>query len=422
MVSIEWLLVCLIHPVIANTNLNYASHVVGQMPGKITSTSCFADALHIVQLTCVSMRWQCNLCCFCAVSLPTYALHIILTWTYRGTYLLSHPTQPRASQHHKAQSVCHYCWFTSHTLASHPSLSVRQMSISVVNCYRSGLCNAGSRTEFTATGQPMYHQSTHPPQPATQPAAQDSVNSLQLPRQAPSSSSSSASSSSGVAGAASCDSRSNAATAPCLFAFPLESNFSGARYDPAVVRQIQISGLAVTPCVCSRGSEQQCSQHAGLHKTNEEEQQSGQQQATQEQQCGQQQQQQHTEEEPPSDQQRQRQTEEEQRCVQQSQAAAKDEENHGQHSKEEALRLRDRASGRSDGHNWYVLIDAAKACATAPPDLTQNPADFVVSQCPLVLQSSSSCECDCSVAISSGYRQISHIHMPGQSVTSLARS
>lgn len=27
---------------------------------------------------------------------------------------------------------------------------------------------------------------------------------------------------------------------------------------------------------------------------------------------------------------------------------------------------------------WYVLIDAAKACATAPPDLTKHPADFVV--------------------------------------------
>lgn len=27
---------------------------------------------------------------------------------------------------------------------------------------------------------------------------------------------------------------------------------------------------------------------------------------------------------------------------------------------------------------WHVLIDAAKACATAPPDLTKHPADFVV--------------------------------------------
>ncbi|KAL0050843.1 hypothetical protein WJX82_008290 [Trebouxia sp. C0006] len=34
-------------------------------------------------------------------------------------------------------------------------------------------------------------------------------------------------------------------------------------------------------------------------------------------------------------------------------------------------------SGRSEGDRWHVLIDAAKACATAPPDLTQNPADFV---------------------------------------------
>ena len=31
-------------------------------------------------------------------------------------------------------------------------------------------------------------------------------------------------------------------------------------------------------------------------------------------------------------------------------------------------------------NSWYVLIDAAKACATAPPDLTKHPADFVVSR------------------------------------------
>ena len=242
----------------------------------------------------------------------------------------------------------------------------------------------------------MYHHSTHPHQPATQSAAQDSVSSLQLPQQAPSSSSSFTSSSSAAAGAASCHSRSATATAPCLFAFPLESNFSGARYDPAVVRQIQTSGLAVTPCACSKGSEQQCSLQSGLHRTSEEEQQSGQQQAEEEQQsdhqqakeeqqCGQQQRQ-HAEEEPHDDQQQQQQQteEEKQQSVQQLQAAEEEEQHYpGQHSKEEAARLRLRDSGRSEGDRWHVLIDAAKACATAPPDLTQNPADFVVSECPL---------------------------------------
>ena len=289
----------------------------------------------------------------------------------------------------------------THTLASYLSLSLQHVLMSVVKRLQIVLCNAGSRTTFAAIGQPMYHQSTHPPQPATQPAAQDSVNSLQLPRQAPSSSSSSASSSSGVAGAASCDSRSNAAPAPCLFAFPLESNFSGARYDPAVVRQIQISGLAVTACACSKGSEQQCSQKSGLHRASEEEQQSDHQQAKEERQSDQQQakeeqqhggqQRQHVKEELHSDQQQeQQQTEEGQQSVQQLQAAAEEEKRQypGQHSqeeaaKEEAARMCVRASGRSEGDRWYVLIDAAKACATAPPDRTHNPADFVVSLCPL---------------------------------------
>ena len=233
----------------------------------------------------------------------------------------------------------------------------------------------------------MYHQSTHPPQPASQSAAQDSVNSLQLPQQVPPSFSSSASSSS--------------AAAPCLFAFPLESNFSGARYDPAVVRQIQTSGLAVTPCACSKASEQQCSLQSGVQLISEEEQQSGQQQvkteqqsdqqkAKEEQQCGQQQQ--SAEEEPqPAQQQQQHQTKEEQQhSVQQLQAAAEEEkwQYAGQLSEEEAARLRVGNSGRSEGDRWHVLIDAAKACTTAPPDLTQNPADFVVSQCPLYFANS----------------------------------
>ncbi len=270
----------------------------------------------------------------------------------------------------------------THTLASYLSLSMQHVLMNVIKCLQIVLCIAGSRTTFAAVGQPMYHQSPHLPQPATQ----DSINSLQLRPQA-SSSSSSGSSSSAMAGAASPGSRSDAAAAPCLFAFPLESNFSGARYDPAVVRQIQISGLAVTPCVCSKGSEQQCSQQSGLHRSNENQQQSGQQQAEEQQQYGQQQRQSAEEEPQPEQQQQQQQQtkEEQQQSVQQLQAAAKEEEHQypGQHSKEEAARLHVGDCGRSQGDRWYVLIDAAKACATAPPDLTQNPADFVVSQCSL---------------------------------------
>ncbi len=272
----------------------------------------------------------------------------------------------------------------------------------VIESCRSVLCIADSRTEFAAIGQPMYHQSTPPPQPASQPATQDSTNSLQLPQQTPSSSSSSIPSSSTVAGAASRGSRSNAAASPCLFAFPLESNFSGARYDPAVSRQIQFSGLAVTPCACSKGLEQQCSRQSGVHRISEEDQQSGQQQAKEEQQsrlqqakeeqqCSCQQRQSVDEELQPDQQQReqqQQQTEEEQpQSVQQLQAAGKEEEHQcpGQHSKEEAARLHVGDSGCSQGDRWHVLIDAAKACATAPPDLTQHPADFVVSVCPYCL-------------------------------------
>ena len=45
--------------------------------------------------------------------------------------------------------------------------------------------------------------------------------------------------------------------------------------------------------------------------------------------------------------------------------------------KEEARRLPSRPS-QSESDRWHVLIDAAKACATTPPDLTKHPADFVV--------------------------------------------
>ena len=37
------------------------------------------------------------------------------------------------------------------------------------------------------------------------------------------------------------------------------------------------------------------------------------------------------------------------------------------------------ASMNKEQQQWYVLLDAAKACASAPPDLRSCPADFVVS-------------------------------------------
>lgn len=43
----------------------------------------------------------------------------------------------------------------------------------------------------------------------------------------------------------------------------------------------------------------------------------------------------------------------------------------------------------SGAERWHVFLDAAKACATRPPDLAQAPADFVVRArspycCPMV--------------------------------------
>lgn len=50
----------------------------------------------------------------------------------------------------------------------------------------------------------------------------------------------------------------------------------------------------------------------------------------------------------------------------------------GSEEEEEAGGLSSRSSHSEDAR-WHVLIDAAKACATAPPDLTDHPADFVVN-------------------------------------------
>eukprot|EP00951_Prasinocladus_malaysianus_P046885 scaffold648032_cov31-Prasinocladus_malaysianus.AAC.1 len=36
------------------------------------------------------------------------------------------------------------------------------------------------------------------------------------------------------------------------------------------------------------------------------------------------------------------------------------------------------AEGLQGPGPWFTLVDAAKACGTHPPDLSQHPADFVV--------------------------------------------
>lgn len=77
-----------------------------------------------------------------------------------------------------------------------------------------------------------------------------------------------------------------------LFAYPLESNFSGVRYDPALVGQIQRDGVSMAPL----GDQNLNS--SGL----------------------------------------------------------------------------ERPAG-----DWLVLLDAAKACSTCPPNLSAHPVDFVVS-------------------------------------------
>ena len=107
-----------------------------------------------------------------------------------------------------------------------------------------------------------------------------------------------------------------------LFAYPLESNFSGARYDPALSTYIQRNGLPVC-------EQQSAAVGAGTHK---------------------------------------------QQVYPISNGTARN----GRHASDTEAA----DGGRSDcGGTWWTLLDAAKACATRPPDLSQHKPDFVVS-CP----------------------------------------
>lgn len=167
--------------------------------------------------------------------------------------------------------------------------------------------------------------------------------------------------------------RAAAQKGPCLFAFPLESNFSGIRYAPAVVNHIQTCGMMVANQ--KEGEEQR---PAGQQEEEEAEGQ-GQSQSCVKNLSGSDQQQHHRQ---PCDEAEAHPVEglikaEEHQRHQPAAVQAKGTTGDST-CKEEEARLAPSRPSQSEGARWHVLIDAAKACATAPPDLTKHPADFVV--------------------------------------------
>ena len=166
--------------------------------------------------------------------------------------------------------------------------------------------------------------------------------------------------------------RAAAGRSPCLFAFPLESNFSGARYEPAVVNEIQTSGLSILRHAKEEDEEKtQIKPQLDAETLSVTDQQLS---PKQQHLLGEAQEALQT---PREDQQSLK--EEEQ--WQGHRIGAEEEEacQSGQPDQEGVVqRLHSRRSQPS-GARWHVLIDAAKACTTAPPDLTKHPADFVVS-------------------------------------------
>ena len=218
----------------------------------------------------------------------------------------------------------------------------------------------GQEFHFTAVSSPMQRASNH----------YCKLRCDQIGSEQPSSSSSS--SSFGVQWTRGRDGAA-AQRGPCLFAFPLESNFSGERYAPAVVNQIQKQGLWV------KDDEEQKEENA----QRQEERTHGPGQPRSDMQTLSMANQQH-------DYEQQRDEAEVRQAVQ----GVTREEEHWQHqpAAEEAAKglsgqqgCEEKARGlpsrpsHSEDARWHVLIDAAKACATAPPDLTKHPADFVVT-------------------------------------------
>lgn len=224
------------------------------------------------------------------------------------------------------------------------------------------LCLAGSRTHFTAVSPPMQRHS-HGLEGRHQSQTQQNSTSAPSPSAAatepsfwhgrsPSQSSSSSSSSQPGAGDAQTSPAAGSCPAPCLFAFPLESNFSGVRYDPAVIGQIQTHGLTPLP------QSWQAPSKPVLHRNAAKD---------------------HPAKSPRPYQSLQHE-QQQVRPSNQDPAAAEAEEE--QKEVEPGTRHQDREAVQS--RSWHVLVDAAKACASSPPDLTKHPADFVVSTCTFV--------------------------------------
>lgn len=220
---------------------------------------------------------------------------------------------------------------------------------------------------------PQGTRGLHPKQAASSSSSSmllhaDATTSLQQSQSSSSCSSSSAESHSSWG-----RDRAAAQKGPCLFAFPMESNFSGTRYAPAVVNHVQTCGLMV-----ANQNEGEERRPAGQHEEAAEGQ--GWSQSGVKSLSGSDQQQHHqqpcdAEEAQPAVQGLIREEEHQQRQPATIQAKGITGDSNG--NKEEA-RLAPSRPSESEDARWHVLIDAAKACATAPPDLTKHPADFVV--------------------------------------------
>ena len=184
--------------------------------------------------------------------------------------------------------------------------------------------------------------------------------------------------------------------APCLFAFPLESNFSGVRYDPAVISQIQTAGLAVersgheTSSIVSQQTNSQSTKTAQATQHYKAARQQGEEEEQTEQSL---QPDRHADKQQPAVShglharagKREKEDEEAQASRQEEgkeDSRVEEEGIEGSRHEEEGEGTSSRQAEEDVGrgsHRWHVLVDAAKACASSPPDLTKHRADFVVS-------------------------------------------
>ena len=220
---------------------------------------------------------------------------------------------------------------SSATAAQQSDIPVQQpASRKDVSHSHSAPSSSSSSTSASDYGQRLWHSSpSSAPASHDQQCSEDSSSSVRREGEQPGSS-----------------------MAPCLFAFPAESNFSGARYEPAVINQIQTHGLSVS----SSESHLTVSQLAVLHHL--QDQSAKQCEETQRDQSGR-----------PAVQGNEQ--EEQGRASSRSGVTGIEEE-------ERQSSLPGSRGEEGQGSRWHVLIDAAKACASSPPDLTQHPADFVV--------------------------------------------